>query len=173
MPLSEIISTVEDFLETGGDVLLVIMAVTFLMWTLILERLWYFRFAHPSEVSQARQVWEEREDKRSLRANQIRRLLISQVQLKLNHSLFLIRTFVALCPILGLLGTVTGMIEVFEVMAVAGSGNARAMAAGISKATIPTMAGMVAALSGLIFSVQMDRFAQNEGERVAGQLTSG
>ena len=39
------------------------------------------------------------------------------------------------------------MVEVFDVMAVTGSGNARAMAAGISKATLPTMAGLVVALS--------------------------
>jgi biopolymer transport protein ExbB len=72
---------------------------------------------------------------------------------------------------LGLLGTVSGMIEVFDVMAIAGSGNVRAMASGVSKATIPTMAGMVAALSGLILSVQIERFAKNETERVADHLT--
>ena len=77
----------------------------------------------------------------------------------------------SLCPLLGLLGTVTGMIEVFDVMALAGSGNSRAMASGVSKATIPTMAGMVAALSGLILSVQLDRFAERESERVSDHLS--
>jgi biopolymer transport protein ExbB len=72
---------------------------------------------------------------------------------------------------LGLLGTVTGMIEVFDVMALAGSGNSRAMAAGVSKATIPTMAGMVAALSGLILSAQLDRFAGRESGRLADRFT--
>jgi biopolymer transport protein ExbB len=70
---------------------------------------------------------------------------------------------------LGLLGTVTGMIEVFDVMA-GGSGNARGMAAGVSKATLPTMAGMVAAISGMVFSVQLRRFANDEAERVADGL---
>ena len=70
----------------------------------------------------------------------------------------------------GLLGTVTGMIEVFDVMAVAGSGNARGMAAGVSKATLPTMAGMVGALSGMLFQIQLRRFAQSESERVADSL---
>ena len=71
---------------------------------------------------------------------------------------------------LGLLGTVTGMIEVFDVMAIAGSGNVRGMAGGISKATLPTMAGMVAALSGLIFSVQLERRARREGRLMADRL---
>jgi biopolymer transport protein ExbB len=70
----------------------------------------------------------------------------------------------------GLLGTVTGMIEVFDVMALTGSGNTRGMAAGVSKATLPTMAGMVAALSGMLFSIQLDRFSRDEAERVADHL---
>ncbi len=44
-----------------------------------------------------------------------------------------IRTLVAMCPLIGLLGTVTGMIGVFEVMAQQGTGNPRLMAAGISQ----------------------------------------
>jgi biopolymer transport protein ExbB len=44
------------------------------------------------------------------------------------------------------------------------------MAGGISKATLPTMAGMVAALSGLIFSVQLERRAKREGREMADRL---
>ena len=54
------------------------------------------------------------------------------------------------CAFVGLLGTVTGMIEVLQVMACNGGGDARAMAGGVSKATLPTMAGMVVALSGFV-----------------------
>ena len=54
------------------------------------------------------------------------------------------------------MGTVTGMVEVFDVMAITGSSNARAMAAGISKATLPTMAGMVTSLSGIFFIAQIE-----------------
>jgi len=145
--------------------------VTFLMWTFMLERFWYFRRIQPREARRVQEVWERREDHTSWYAVQIRRLLVSEVRDKLSQSLLLIKTLVALCPLLGLLGTVTGMIEVFDVLAIAGSGNARAMAAGVSKATIPTMAGMVAALSGLIFSVQLERFARQETARVADHLT--
>ena len=82
----------------------------------------------------------------------------------------MIKTLVALCPLLGLLGTVTGMISVFDVMSLSGSGNARGMAAGVSKATLPTMAGMVAALSGLFFSNMIERYTEQEAERVADFL---
>jgi len=65
--------------------------------------------------------------------------------------------FVALAPLLGLLGTVTGMVSVFDIMALTDGADAKAMAAGVSRATIPTMAGMVASISGIIFTSGMDR----------------
>ena len=167
----EPVAAVRNFLETGGDVLWGISFVTLAMWALILERFWYFAAVHPEEARRARSTWEAREDRSSWYADQIRRRLVSKVQVKLDRGLLMIKTLVALCPLLGLLGTVTGMIEVFDVMAVSGSGNARAMASGVSKATIPTMAGMVAALSGMIISVQLERYARQEGERVADSLT--
>jgi biopolymer transport protein ExbB len=170
VPDFEAVANVRDFLETGGDVLVAIGVTTFAMWTLILERFWYFRLVQPGRADEAFNEWNSREDQSSWNAHQIRRLLISQVQQQLDVGLNMIKTLVALCPLLGLLGTVTGMIEVFDVMAISGSGNARAMASGVSRATIPTMAGMVAALSGLVFSVQLERFARDEGERVADRL---
>ncbi len=170
MPEFEAVASVRDFIETGGDVLLLIAFVTGVMWTLIIERFWYFQSGHKAEVKKALQTWEARPDHSSWNAHQIRRLLVSEVQLKLNRGLSLIKTLVALCPMFGLLGTVTGMIEVFDVMAIAGSGNTRGMAGGVSKATLPTMAGMVAALSGMLFSIQLERFAREETERVSDRL---
>jgi biopolymer transport protein ExbB len=167
----EPIAAVRTFLERGGDVLLVIGAVTFVMWTMMLERFWYFQMVHPQELKRVFGIWQARSDHTSWYAHQERRLLISEVQMKLGKTVRIIRTLIALCPMLGLLGTVTGMIEVFDVMAISGGGNTRAMASGISKATIPTMAGMVAALSGMFLITQIERFAHNEGERVADRLT--
>ena len=167
----EAVAAVRAFIERGGDVLIMIALVTFLMWTLMLERFWYFKVIQPREARRVEEAWRARTDHDSWFANQVRRLLVSEMRIDLNHSVNSIKTLVALCPLLGLLGTVTGMIEVFDVMAIAGSGNTRAMASGVSKATIPTMAGMVAALSGLILSVQIERFANNETARVADHLT--
>ncbi len=83
----------------------------------------------------------------------------------------MIQTFVALCPLLGLLGTVTGMIQVFEVMAISGSGNARSMAAGVSRATIPTMAGMVGALSGVFFVTILTRTVKRNVQFLEDEMT--
>tara|TARA_B100000700_G_scaffold84612_1_gene95265 strand:- start:873 stop:1187 length:315 start_codon:yes stop_codon:yes gene_type:complete len=79
----------------------------------------------------------------------MRQRLISEVNLRLTQNIGFIKTLISLLPLLGLLGTVTGMVQVFEAMTYSG-GNARSMAAGVSAATIPTMSGMVATLSGVL-----------------------
>ena len=167
---TDAIWAVRDFVERGGNVLLGIAFLTAVMWTLIVERVVYFRTSYQREKQRVLEAWRARADRASWQAHQIRRLLVSRLRLRLESRLGLIKTVVALCPMAGLLGTVTGMVEVFDVMAIAGSGNARGMASGVSKATLPTMAGMVAALSGMLFSVQLERFARSETDRMADSL---
>ena len=169
--LLEAYEAIVRFMERGGDVLFLVMIVTFLMWVLIIERLWYFRAVYRKEARRVLEAWEARRERKSWHAHKVRGAMISEVTLDLNQSVMMIKTLVAVCPLIGLLGTVTGMIEVFDVMAVVGSGNARAMAAGVSKATIPTMAGMVAALSGVFMSTYIERKAKREGERLEDSLT--
>lgn len=159
------------FMERGGDVLYLILLVTFLMWILIIERLWYFRAIFKKDKEEVQRVWEARKERKSWYAHKIRGALISQVSQNLSQNVGMIKTLVALCPLVGLLGTVTGMIEVFEVMALMGSGNARAMAAGVSKATIPTMSGMVAALSGVFLSTYLERKVRRERDTLEDSLT--
>lgn len=166
----EIFGPISEFMARGGDVLWAILVVTFVMWALIIERFWYFRTGHRKLVQQVVDSWDAREDTSSWYAHRIRDALISQVKESLEASVPVIKTLVAICPLLGLLGTVTGMISVFDVMSISGTGNARGMAAGVSKATLPTMAGMVAALSGLFFSNMIERYVEQESERVADHL---
>lgn len=171
LALAQAFESIRVFMERGGDVLFLVLIVTFLMWILIVERLWFFRTGYRSDFRQAVDAWEARSERKSWYAHKIRIAMISQVSENLNRGVVMIKTLVAVCPLVGLLGTVTGMIEVFEVMAILGSGNARAMAAGVSKATIPTMAGMVAALSGLFLSTYIDRKAKREAQRLEDSLT--
>jgi biopolymer transport protein ExbB len=159
-----------SFMEQGGNVLWLIAALTFLMWTLIFERIWYFQSEHKSVVRVATETWENRAERRSWSAHQIRDSIISDASERITGSLPLIQTCVALCPLLGLLGTVTGMISVFDAMATQG-GNARSMAAGVSMATIPTMSGMIASLSGLVGSTFVKRKVDFEIELFQDHLT--
>ncbi|MEL7486838.1 MAG: MotA/TolQ/ExbB proton channel family protein [Pseudomonadota bacterium] len=160
-----------DFLNAGGPVLVLIMVVTFLMWALILERLMYWTTAHAGTVKRAKRAWAARSEHQSWNAHAIRDRLISEARQEADRNNGVIRALVAVTPLLGLLGTVTGMTEVFDVMAVTGSSNARLMAGGITKATIPTMAGLVASLSGLIFINGFDRSVKQAANKVADELT--
>lgn len=148
--------SVRDFIAAGGDVLYVVAIALFLMWILMVERYWFLTSSFPTLQKGIVANWEAREDTKSWYAHKIRDTWISQASDKLSERMLLIKTLVAICPLIGLLGTVTGMIGVFETMATQGTGNPRLMAAGISMATIPTMAGMVAALSGVFFSSRLE-----------------
>ena len=167
----EFLEAIRDFTETGGQVLLVIGLLICVMWLLILERAMYLLIWHKGFKKQALQDWQARAERSSWNAQQVRQKIVSQLTIQLNGSIPIIQALVALCPLLGLMGTVTGMIEVFDVMAISGSGNARSMASGVSKATIPTMAGMVGALSGVFAATWLTRMVKIERSHLEDALT--
>ena len=144
---------------------------------MIFERIWYLSHGHNSYIDKLANQWNSRKDKTSWYALQVREKLISQAKFEINKNLSMIQTCIMLAPLFGLLGTVTGMIEVFQVMAFNGGGDARSMAGGVSKATLPTMAGMVSALSGVLAMIWVkNQVETNEllmGEYVSGHSKQG
>ncbi len=171
MDIKAFFEYIRDFMELGGPVLYLIAALLIIMWYMILERIMYINGPHKQAVKAAIDEWESRSERSSWAAHQVRDQLVSGVGSKLRENLSMIQACVALAPLFGLLGTVTGMIEVFQVMAVTGTSNARAMAGGVSRATVPTMAGMVAALSGLFLSFWLQRKTEQERELINEHLT--
>lgn len=166
----ELINSIREFLDTGGVVLTVIAGVICLMWMLIFERLFFFLKRYQTVKDLIVESWENRVDRHSWNAEQIRVAQISRVTEMLKKNVKLIQSLVVLCPLLGLLGTVTGMIEVFDVMAISGSGNARSMASGVSRATIPTMAGMVGSLSGVFMVTWLERKTKRRTQQMEDSL---
>ena len=166
----EIMIAIRTFMEAGGSVLWYIAAATFGMWCLIFERMWYINTDHKKDVAKALTLWESRNERSSWNAHMIRLRSISIVNQRLSANMSLIKTFISLLPLLGLLGTVTGMVQVFEAMTYAG-GNARSMAAGVSAATIPTMAGMVATLSGVFANTWLTAKVSSESDYMEDTLT--
>ena len=82
---------VREFVERGGGVLLVIGAVLLMMWTLMLERAWYFRYVQPERAKQVLVEWRARDDRTSWYAEQIRRLLVAEVRSELTKSISIIK----------------------------------------------------------------------------------
>ena len=148
--ITEAFNTLRDFMSAGGSVLWLIAILAAFMWAIILERIWYFNAGHKVYMDELKSEWDSLSDHTTWKADAIKEKLISQARTEVNRYLPLINTCVALAPLFGLLGTVTGMIEVFQVMAFTGGGDARSMAGGVSKATLPTMTGMAISIVGLL-----------------------
>ena len=138
-----------DFFERGGPVIIVLFVLAIVMTTLLIERLFFFISELKGLSETSHKEVSNYKDVNTWVLNKIKSKNISEINVAANRNLLLIQGLIALCPLLGLLGTVTGMIEVFDIMAITGTGNARAMASGIAKATLPTMTGLFISIVGL------------------------
>ncbi|MCH2652799.1 MAG: MotA/TolQ/ExbB proton channel family protein [Gammaproteobacteria bacterium] len=165
-----VLPEIREFFEAGGPVLWGILMVTIIMWTLIIERFWFFQYLLPQKRVEIIDEWGSVNNKGDWFSMRMRDQMISEVSTETKRFLLTIETMMQILPLLGLLGTVVGMIKVFDVMTFFGTGNARLMASGVSQATIPTMAGLVAAISGLYIANLLKRKADDEIASIADQL---
>ena len=161
---------IRTFFEAGGPVLWGILLVTIIMWTLIIERFWFFYYVLPSSIKNTTDEWTKMNPTIDWYSKKIRDQMISELSINSKKFILTIETMMQILPLLGLLGTVVGMIKVFDVMTFFGTGNARLMASGVSQATIPTMAGLVAAISGLYIANMLKRKADDEIDKAADHL---
>ena len=107
--------------------------------------------------------WFARAERHSWFARRVRQQSISQLQVGLTAPLPVLQVAVPLAPLLGLLGTVTGMLEVFDALSEHAGNDVRAMAYGISHAMISTLAGLVVSLVALFFYMQVRTRVRREG----------
>lgn len=185
------VSNVIDYLHDGGPVMLPLVLVSLVMWFLIVDRLLFFRRLHRKNMN-SRNALAHVRDRRipdpkhfrgavsllvaeflKRRSDDIRldRHILDETVLTLSRSLddylAAIGVLAAVAPLLGLLGTVTGMLATFNVLAVFGTGNAKAMAGGISEALITTQTGLLVALPGLYMQGFLRRRARTLQQRIA------
>jgi len=176
-----------DYLYAGGVVMLPLILASCWMWLLIFDRLLFFRQVDGRDVSLQEAVALLRGTAVMNRPRGLRSLLVlaflrersgdpeldrsildrcaMRVRPSIKKSLTIIATLAAVSPLFGLLGTVTGMITTFDVIALFGTGNAKAMAGGISEALITTQSGLMVAIPALFMSTYLLRRAHRlEGE---------
>ncbi len=172
-----------EYLQQGGWVMIPLALVSLSMWSLIADRLLtYYALGRKDISSRAALAALADESSEPFVGTGLRRQLLSaflaartgdrdldrsilyQYALKLRPQirshLRLISTLAGTAPLLGLLGTVFGMIETFDVIASFGTGNARAMAGGISVALVTTQAGLLVAVPGLLVAAALTRRAR-------------
>lgn len=180
----------EIYMRTGGMVMWPLAAVSFAMWLLIIERTLFIRQLYRRPMN-FREAWEHVRDGRIPAAKihggaialllarfiparsgntSLDRYILDETVMRLNHSLSghldAIGVLAAIAPLLGLLGTVTGMMATFDVLAIFGTGNAKAMAGGISEALITTETGLLVAIPGLYMKGFLDRRTRNLAKRI-------
>ena len=144
-----IIRGVVDLSNDGGPWVPVIFGSGVLMWALIIERFWYFTMVLPKQSAELQSIWLARKDRTSWCARQIRTAMISRLNGSMTTGFPVMQVLVPMAPLLGLIGTVSGMLEVFDSMALRGNADARSMASGVSAAMICTMTGLAVSITGL------------------------
>ena len=178
----EIVWRILDHLLQGGWVMLPLVAVSMTMWALIADRLLLYRDLGRRDLSldEAGEALRRREapDGRGLRTRLVGgflgwgggnriggaallRCCADELRREYEGRITLIEVLAAMSPLLGLLGTVLGMIQTFEVISVFGTGNPRAMASGISVALITTQTGLLVAIPGLFAAGRLRRMASH------------
>lgn len=156
--------------QLGGPVVVWIFAACVLMWTIVLERMWYFNRLLPKQAEAMLAHWNSRSNKLSWASRHIRTAMISRLNAGMNNNLQVLRVLVPMSPLLGLVGTVIGMLSVFDSMAALGSADARSMATGVSEAMVCTLTGLAVSISGLYPVYYFKRKTYRETERLSDQF---
>jgi biopolymer transport protein ExbB len=184
--LSDHLFSAFAYLESGGEVMLPLIGISLWMWTLILRKLRELYACSREDLSPGLRL-EDRKDSapgsQGLQASLLRKFhsletgdpaldrkqlqaIVKQQCASLERGVTTILMLAGVAPLLGLLGTVNGMITTFDVMHRFGAGNAGALAGGISEALITTQSGLAVAIPGLF----MGRFILRRVARCQGRM---
>jgi len=156
---------VRSYLAQGGWIMIPLLAVSVVMWTLVLDR-WREFTAWRRGGGPAARLDALFADRRAgiPGREDLDREILGECALHLRRSLEIrlaaITVLAAVAPLLGLLGTVLGMIQTFDVLAMFGTGNARGLAGGISVALITTQTGLLVAIPGLFMGGRLRELAR-------------
>ncbi|WP_394209315.1 MotA/TolQ/ExbB proton channel family protein [Enterovibrio calviensis] len=160
------------FMTQGGPILWGLAIVAGVCWLLVAERILFLALIFPNTHQSLVSRWRTRDNPASWASRVIRDGWLFDAHVLLFRHLNLIKGLVVICPMLGLLGTVTGMITVFDVIAMDGTSEPRSMAAGISMATLPTLAGMVIALAGMFAHARLFKACERREALLSKALRS-
>ena len=171
MSWTDISDGLSALFEQGGLTLWAILLASFLLWILIIERYWFHWRELPGLKITLLDNWRAERPQVS-ESIMFRRIeaLVGDLKAEAKRNLLALHALTVVLPLLGLLGTVSGMIKVFDVITVFGSGNTRGMASGISEALVTTMAGLFTALSGIYFVSDLESRAEELAREFEAEL---
>ena len=135
----------------GGPVLYVLFFVTLIIFYILIDKYRFIFFNSESWLKLKLSEFKKEFPPETTDYKFVESVLLASVSRESKTNIKMLEGLISMCPMIGLLVTVYGMIEVFEVLSFLGTGNPRAMSSGVAMATIPTMSGMVITLFGLYF----------------------
>ncbi len=141
----------DELFSRGGPVLYLLFLLTFLIFLVLINKYFFLLFDKKFWLEKNLNNFVEKHPPSDTSLKIVETTYIAELRRISNSNIKILDGLIGMCPLIGLLGTVYGMIEVFEVLSFLGTGNPRAMSSGVAKATIPTMASMVISLFGLYF----------------------
>jgi biopolymer transport protein ExbB len=141
----------DELFIRGGPVLFVLFFISFLIFFIFVNKYTFIYFDKSEWFTKKLDDFIKNNPPEIFSLKQVQKTYISELNRVSNTNIKLLDGLIGMCPMIGLLGTVYGMIEVFEVLSFLGTGNPRAMSSGVAKATIPTMASMVITIFSLYF----------------------
>lgn len=186
--MSGFLFSILEYCRSGGLMMVPIIMVSLVMWTLILIKLQEIHEINRNDVETLETVsrvqngvglqttgtplshvvfhfMEQVTVDRQLNQDLLTSLVKRETS-RLSRNINIIYVLASIAPLLGLLGTVGGMISTFDAIAMYGTGNARALAQGISTALITTQSGLFVSIPGLL----MAGFLQRRVGRITQQL---
>ncbi len=187
----EHIFRIVEYMGQGGLVMAPLAAASVIMWVLIIKKALFLRQMHSRNMARNQaarfildNTFPDPRQYRGATALVVREFLsrrevnpgldrsvmdetVMAVSATFDQRLAAITVLASIAPLLGLLGTVLGMISTFDIISLYGTGNARAMAGGISEALISTQTGLLVAIPGLTMKNFLAARAQNLKHRVS------
>jgi len=155
----------------GGEILGLLMLFALLMWLLIIERYLYFSFSYKDTQRRYLLLWQTTRSKIAAQRQLIKSYYLSEYSLQSERGIAWIQVLIKVSLLLGLLGTVLGLISVFEAQLYADVYPNRLFSNSIAQAIIPTTAGLFVSLSGVYFANHLKRLAANSRTRLDRLLT--
>jgi biopolymer transport protein ExbB len=171
----ELIYNAVAYFQQGGPIMAPIVLLSVLIWGLILERLVFFHRLEKADCGEnnislelnghslppaaatglcapvIRELIRHGSGEAKLDQRILERYALRQKN-RLQRSSAVLAALSTAAPLFGLFGTVSGMINTFEAITFFGTGNAKALAAGISEALITTQSGLLVGIPGLFMA---------------------
>ncbi|HEY4126552.1 MAG TPA: MotA/TolQ/ExbB proton channel family protein [Gammaproteobacteria bacterium] len=160
-------------LFAAGGVLWLLLLLAVALWSLIAERYWYFLFVYPAVQEIALRRWKRYEKAELRTIRRARKQIVANVFAETHRSVDFIQSLVGVMFLLGVFGSVGGVMKVLAAESLGGAAGQQRIAGGIVSAAVPILAAGALVLVALFFTRALRDRADRETRLLADKLRRG